>query len=41
MLDWPGAKKFQAASKRDFKVKSNGKIGGVFKGAEGLTFMRV
>ena len=41
VLEWPGAKKFQAATKKDFKVKSNGKVGGVFKTAEGLTFMRV
>jgi len=41
VLEWSGATKFQAATKKDFKVKSSGKIGGVYKGAEGLTFMRV
>lgn len=39
VLEWPGAKSFQDAPKKDFKV--NSKSGGVYKGAEGLTFMRV
>src|SRR6202021_3144232 len=41
VLEWPGQKSFQSASKKNFKVKSSGKTGGVFKSAEGLTFMRV
>jgi carboxypeptidase C (cathepsin A) len=40
-LDWPGAKKFQSATTKDFKVKKNGKSAGVYKSAEGFTFMRV
>ena len=40
-LDWPGAKKFNAAKQKEFNVKSNGEVAGVYKSAEGLTFMRV
>jgi cathepsin A (carboxypeptidase C) len=40
-LEWPGAESFHTATQKSFTVKSNGKIGGVFKSAEGLTFMRV
>lgn len=40
-LDWPGANHFRAAETKNFKVKSNGKIAGQYKSAEGLTFMRV
>ena len=38
-LEWPGATSFHAAEQKMFKVKS--KSGGVYKSAEGLTFMRV
>jgi cathepsin A (carboxypeptidase C) len=38
-LDWAGAKSFHAAEQRKFMVKS--KSAGVYKSAEGLTFMRV
>jgi cathepsin A (carboxypeptidase C) len=38
-LEWPGAKSFHAAKQKEFKVKF--KSGGVYKSAEGLTFMRV
>jgi hypothetical protein len=41
VLEWPGSKSFQTASKKKFKVKSSGKTGGVYKSAEGFTFMRV
>jgi carboxypeptidase C (cathepsin A) len=40
-LEWPGAEKFHGAFQKNFTVKSNGEIGGVYKGAAGLTFMRV
>jgi carboxypeptidase C (cathepsin A) len=40
-LKWHGSKGFQSASKKSFKVKSTGTLGGVYKGAEGLTFMKV
>lgn len=40
-LEWPGAKAFHAAPRKKFEVKSNGKVAGVYKGAEGFTFMRV
>jgi cathepsin A (carboxypeptidase C) len=40
-LEWPGAKKFRAAETKDFKVKKNGQSAGVYKSAEGFTFMRV
>ena len=40
-LEWPGADSFRAAHQRTFKVKTTGKSGGVYKSAEGLTFMRV
>jgi cathepsin A (carboxypeptidase C) len=40
-LEWPGAKSFHSAAQHKFKVASNGKVGGVYKGAEGLTFLRV
>jgi len=40
-LEWPGAMLFHAAPQKTFEIKSNGKVGGVYKGAEGLTFMRV
>ena len=40
-LDWHGADAFHAAMSKEFKVKSSGKVGGLFKSAEGLTFMRV
>jgi cathepsin A (carboxypeptidase C) len=40
-LEWPGAKSFHSASQHNFKVASTGKVGGVYKGAEGLTFLRV
>lgn len=40
-LEWPGAEKFHAATQKNFSVKSNGEIGGIYKGAAGLTFMRV
>jgi cathepsin A (carboxypeptidase C) len=40
-LEWPGAKAFRSAPMKDFKVKSNGQIAGEYKGAEGMTFMRV
>jgi carboxypeptidase C (cathepsin A) len=40
-LEWPGSETFHSASKKAFKVKSTGKKGGVYKGAEGLTFMKV
>ncbi len=38
-LEWPGAESFHAAEQKKFMVKS--KRGGVYKSAEGLTFMRV
>lgn len=38
-LEWPGAKSFHGAAQKNFKVKS--KSSGVYKSAEGLTFMRV
>jgi cathepsin A (carboxypeptidase C) len=38
-LEWPGAKSFHAAEHKEFKVKSES--GGVYKSAEGLTYMRV
>jgi len=40
-LEWPGAKKFRAAATKDFKVNKNVQSAGVYKTAEGLTFMRV
>jgi cathepsin A (carboxypeptidase C) len=40
-LEWSGAKSFHAATQKNFRVKSTGKSAGVYKGAEGLTFMRV
>ena len=40
-LEWPGANSFQAAPRKKFEGESSGKVGGVYKGAEGLTFMRV
>ena len=40
-LEWPGAKNFHSAPQHRFKVGSGSKVGGVYKGAEGLTFMRV
>jgi hypothetical protein len=40
-LDWPGSKKFKAATRKEFTVKDNGKSAGVYKSAEGFTFMRV
>lgn len=40
-LEWPGAKKFRAATTKEYKVNKNGKSAGVYKSAEGFTFMRV
>ena len=40
-MEWPGAESFHAAKQREFIVESTGESAGVYKGAEGLTFMRV
>jgi cathepsin A (carboxypeptidase C) len=40
-LEWPGAKNFRAATTKEYKVNKDGKSAGVYKSAEGFTFMRV
>jgi hypothetical protein len=40
-LEWPGAQNFHSAVQKPFNVKATGQEGGVYKTADGLTFMRV